>query len=86
MRDVRTAPFDGQPPDVGPGSAVEVRDAGGEWHPATAMSAARYDKENALGRLCYLTVSVVFPGRQRAVNWPAEAVRLTSTPPPKETP
>lgn len=67
--------FDGTPPEVAPGDQVEIRTAGGMWLQATARSEPRYDRPNAIGRKCYLTVSVDTPNWDHPVNWPAEDVR-----------
>jgi hypothetical protein len=82
VRGNRTAVrFEGTPPPIKPGDSVEIRDANGEWHRAVARSEPRYDWSNAIGRLCYLTVSVTSQAIEHAwtgpVNWPAEDVRPT---------
>lgn len=70
----RTVPFDGDPPSVKDGDAIEIRDGSGNWHPSIAKSAPRYDLANAIGK-CWLTVSVVLASGD-ICNWPAEDVRL----------
>ena len=67
---------DSTPPPVHPGDAVQVRDAYGNWLPATVRSEPRYDRPNALGRNVYLTVLVELAGGFTC-NWPAEDVRTT---------
>lgn len=68
-------PFNGKPPNVKAGDAVEIRDYDGNWHATTAHSEARYDFSQAFGVGCWLTVAVDW-GDGTIVNWPAEDVRL----------
>lgn len=71
--------FNGEPPNVADGDRVEVREASGTWRPTVARGAARYDFPNAIGRWCYLTVPVDWPGAGSVVNWPAEHVRVAAS-------
>jgi hypothetical protein len=71
--------FRGTPPPVKAGDPVEIRDANGGWWPATAASEPRYDKPNAAGWRCHLTVSVAVGAWPHPVNWPAEHVRPAET-------
>jgi hypothetical protein len=66
-------PFDGTPPAVRPGDAIEVRAADGNWHPARCGSEPRYDEHNGLGWRVWLTVRA--DAGNGWVNWPAEDVR-----------
>ena len=66
-------PFEGTPPDVRPGVAIEVRDAAGNWHPARCGSEPRYDVDGGWGGRCWLTVRVDVGAGW--VNWAAEYVR-----------
>ncbi len=66
--------FVGARPNVAPGDAVDVRDAGGDWHRVVARSEPRYDVANALRGQCHLTVAVETRDGS-VVNWPAEDVR-----------
>ena len=75
-------PFGGTPPAVKGGDHVEVRDAGGRWHPKVALDIARYDDPNGAFGKVFLTVPVANPEDWAArefdapwVNWPAEDVR-----------
>jgi hypothetical protein len=79
----KAVPFEGTPPAVKAGDAVEIRDASGVWHHARAVSEPRYDFPKALGGRCYLTVAVLAAGWGQ-VNWPAEAVRPAETTSEKE--
>ncbi|HEY5987345.1 MAG TPA: hypothetical protein VIV12_13365 [Streptosporangiaceae bacterium] len=75
-------PYDGTPPDVGPGDEVRCRTANGDWVRHVARSTPRYDRDNAIGGRCFLTVAVTpldewrdLRDDARWVNWPAEDVR-----------
>lgn len=71
----RDVPFEGERPDVKNGDEVECRTASADWVRKTARSSPRYDRDNALGGCCYLTVAVSEPGDDDWVNWLAVDVR-----------
>lgn len=82
---MRNAPFEGEVPTVGAGVEVECRNTCGDWVAMVATGSARYDRANAAGHVCYLTVPVATRAEWRAhgdsahtVNWPAEAVRVAT--------
>lgn len=76
-----TVPFDGVPPKVVRGQAVQCRTTSGERALMIAGGPPRYDREHAAGRVVRLTVPVTTPEEWEAtgpgprwINWPAEDV------------
>jgi hypothetical protein len=57
-------PFFGDPPAVKAGDRVQIQTADGQWVERTALSEPRYDRPNAVGKRCYLTVLVDLDGYQ----------------------
>jgi hypothetical protein len=97
----RYEPFTAERPAVSAGDAVDIRDAGGEWHTGwVAGTGPRYDVGRAFGqgsgRRVWLTVPVASLADWRLrgdgaafLNWPAEHVRpggqVPDSPTTKET-